>query len=61
MRSIDIPAVRGEGSVGTFEDAILIPLKLRFERDLGSGVGCVTASKLFVALAAAAAVVARLA
>ena len=62
MRSFDIPAVRGEGSVGTYEDAILIPLQRRFERDLSNGVGVVASSKLCVVLAAVAAVVvARLA
>ncbi len=32
LRSFDIPKVKGEGSVGTFEDASIVPRK-RFERD----------------------------
>ena len=61
MRSFDVPAVRREGSVGTFEATVLIPHKRRQERDIDNGVDGVASPKVFVVVAAATVVFGRLA
>ena len=56
LRSFDIPTVKGEGSVGSVEDASLIPRK-RYERDdeghqdhINNKADFVRSDLLFVAL-----------